>query len=102
MEVGVRPNSGRVEPSAALGDDGLEVGEGGEVPIDDRLVDQGPEMLGRLQLRTVGRQEDEADPLGDDQTFGAMPARVVEHEDDVALAPGCRGRSNFGSLGGSG
>ncbi len=47
----------RIEPSAALGDDGLEVGEGGEVPIDDGFVDQGPEMLSRLQLRTVGRKE---------------------------------------------
>ena len=56
-----------LEPSAALGDDSLEVGERGEVPIDHRLVDQGPEMLGRLQFRTVGRQKHRADPLGDSQ-----------------------------------
>src|SRR5215207_8272680 len=88
VEVGVRLDGLRMEAAAALGDDGLEVGKGGEVPVGDRLVDQGPEMLGRLRFRAVGRQEDEADPLGDGQALGPVPAGVVEHEDDVALAPG--------------
>src|SRR3712207_6769585 len=112
VEIGVRLDGLRIEPSAALGDDGLEVGEAGEVPVDDGLddglVDQGPEvlgpevlgpevlgpevlgpeMLGRLLLRAVGRQEDEADPLGDGQAFRSVPAGVVEPQDDVALAPG--------------
>src|SRR3712207_5955917 len=85
MEIRVWPDGAGVEPSAALGDDGLEIGEGGEVPIDDGLVDLRPEMLGRLQFRTVGRQEDEADPLGDDQALRPVPAGIVEHQDDVAL-----------------
>src|ERR687894_3007451 len=66
---------GGLEPSAASGDGGLEVGERGEVPVDDGLVDQRPEVLGRLQLRTGGRQEDEADPLGDGQASGAGPCQ---------------------------
>src|SRR5918997_3127337 len=88
LEPSAASGDGGLEPSAASGDGGLEVGERGEVPVDDGLVDQGPEVLGRLRLRTVGRQEDEADPLGDGQVFGAVPTGVVEHEDDVALAPG--------------
>ena len=78
----------RSEAAAALGDDGLEVGKGGEVPVGDRLVDQGPEMLGRLQLRAVGRQEHQADPLGDGQALRSVPAGVVQHEDDMAFSAG--------------
>src|SRR3712207_7631662 len=48
--------------------------------------DQGPETLGRLQLRAVGRQEHQADPLGDGQALRSVPAGVVQHQDDVALS----------------
>ena len=58
--------------------------------MDDGLVDQWPEMLGALEFRTVGRQEDEGDSVGGGQAFGAVPVGVVEHEADVALAPGWR------------
>jgi hypothetical protein len=76
-----------LEPSAALGGDDLEVGERGEVPIGDGLVDQGPEVFGRLKLRPGGRQEHQADAVGDGQAHGAVPAGVVEHEHDAARAP---------------
>src|SRR5215204_2534182 len=84
MEVGVRLESGGIEPAAALGDDGGELVQRGDMPIGDRLIHQRPETFGGLELRPVGRQEDEADPVRDGQVFGAMPARVVEHEDDAA------------------
>jgi len=84
----VRLNGLCIGAAAALGDDGLKVGKGGEVPVGDRLVDQGSEMLGRLRFRAAGRQEDEADLVGNERAPGSVPARVVEHEDDVALAPG--------------
>jgi hypothetical protein len=91
---------GGLEPAAAPGDDGLEVGEGCEVPVDDGLVDQGPETFGRLQLRAVGRQEHQADPLGDGEALWAVPAGVVEHQDYVALTarpdlPGEGGEQRF-------
>ncbi len=63
MEVGVWLEDGGLEPAAALCDGGFELGEGGEVAVGDGLVDQRSEMLGRLQLRAVGRQEDGADPV---------------------------------------
>jgi hypothetical protein len=58
------------------------------MPVDDWLIDQWPEMFSGLEFGRRGRQEDEADPVGDGQTLGAMPAGVVEHEDDAALASG--------------
>ena len=79
------------EGDAALGDDGIEVGEGVEVLVDDGFVDVGPEGFGGLQLGRVGRQEDEADAFGDGERLG-VPAGAVEDEDDdpVASGSGCR------------
>ena len=45
---------GKVE--AALVDEALEVFEVGHVGVDDGLVDDRPERLGRLQFGTVGRR----------------------------------------------
>ena len=88
MEVGVRLKGSGIKLATALGDGGAEFVERGDVPIDDWLIHQGPEMLRGLEFGRVGRQEDESDPLGDDQALGAMPAGIVEHEDDAALASG--------------
>ena len=60
----------RIEAAAALGDDGLEVGKGGEVPVGDRLVDQGPEMLGRLRFRAVGGRKTRLIPSGTAKPLG--------------------------------
>ena len=95
MEVGVRSEGGGIELATALGDGGAEFVERGEMPIDDRLIHQGPEMLGRLEFGGIGWQEDEADPIGDGQAFGSMPAGVVEHEEDAAGAP-CTGLAREG------
>src|SRR3954467_12457430 len=86
MEVGVRSEDGGIELATARGDGGAEVVERGEMPIGDRLIHQRPEMLGWLEFGGIGWQEDQADPLGDGQAFGSMPAGVVEHEDDAAVA----------------
>src|SRR5919107_5232099 len=88
MKVSVRLEGSGIELATARGEGGAEVVQRGDMPIGDRLIHQRPEMLGRLEFGRVGRQEDEADPLGDGQVLGAMPAGVVEHEDDAALAAG--------------
>ena len=87
------------EGDAALGDDGIEVGEGVEVLVDDGFVDVGPEGFGRLQLGGVGRQEDEADAFGDGERLG-VPAGAVEDEDDdpVASGTGLAGEEREGVL----
>jgi hypothetical protein len=40
--------------------------------------------FGGLQLRTIGRQINEANPIGDFEIGGPMPPRIVEHEQDDA------------------
>ena len=77
MEVGVQFEGSRIE-LAARGEDGAEFVERGDLPIDDLLIDQRLEMLGGLEFGRVGRKEDEADLLGDDQALGSMPAGIVE------------------------
>ena len=78
------------ERDALPGDGGVELDEGAEVPIDDRLVEVGPRRLGRLELGAVGRQVDEADGLGDGEAGRAVPAGIVEHERDDPPRPGAR------------
>ena len=78
MKLGVRLEGSRIELATARGEDGAEFVQRGDMPVDDRLIDQGPEVLGGLEFGRIGRQEDEADPVGDGQTFGSMPAGVVE------------------------
>ncbi len=50
MKVGVRVEGGSIELVAARGDDGAEFVERGDMPIDDRLVHQGPEMFRGLEF----------------------------------------------------
>ena len=87
MEVGVRLEGSGLELAAALGDGGAEFVQRGDMPINDWLIHQGPEMLRGLEFGRVGRQEDEADPLGHDEALGSMPAGIVEHEDDAGVPP---------------
>ena len=42
----------------------VEVLDGLEVAVDEWLIDEGPQMLGGLQLGTVGGLEDEPDAVG--------------------------------------
>jgi hypothetical protein len=65
----------------------IEGFEGFEVLVDDGFVDERPEAFGGLQLGTVGRQEDQG-AVRDGQAAGAVPAGVVGHEDDDAIAFG--------------
>ena len=54
--------------------------------VDHRLVDQRPKMLGRLQLRSVGRRNTRRSPRGR-PNVRAMPAGIVEHQDHGASGP---------------
>ena len=69
MEVGVRLDDGRVQATTALGNDGVEIIRSGEVPVDDWLVDQGPQPLGRLKLRAI---------RGQDQNASVMPSGTAK------------------------
>src|SRR3954454_13879657 len=50
----------------------IEIGQGVEIAVGQRLVDHGPEMLGRLEFRGIGRQELQADAVGNLQFLGAL------------------------------
>ena len=76
------------ELDALVGNDGVELGKGGEVPVGDRLVDVDPERFGGLQLGGIGRQIDEADAFGNRQARRGVPAGAVEDEEDDAVAAG--------------
>ncbi len=39
-----------IEEPASLSEHGVEIIDGLEVSVDDRLIDEGPEVFGRLQL----------------------------------------------------
>jgi hypothetical protein len=47
------------------GDFLVELCDGCDVLVDDRLVDKRPKSFGGLQLRGVGRQINEANAIGD-------------------------------------
>jgi hypothetical protein len=76
MEAGLSSDEFGVlaELDTLTGDHGVEVGEGCEVLVRERLVDMDPEGLGRLQLGGVGRQVDEADAIGDCEARRGVPA----------------------------
>jgi len=89
-----------VQRAASLGDGGVEIVDGLEMFVDQRLIDEGPQVLGRLELGTVGRLIDESDAVGHWQVFRAMPAGIVEGENNDALAPGaCLPREGFEQFG---
>src|SRR5580704_17223491 len=66
------------------GDFLVELGDGCDVLVDDRLVDKRTKSFGGLQLRGVGRQINEANTIGYFEIGWPMPSRIVEHEQDDA------------------
>src|SRR5271163_2279097 len=76
------------EGDALVGDFLFEVLDGRDVLVDDRLVDEGPQSFRRLELRTVRRQINEADAIGDPQADWAMPSGIVEDQQDDASDAG--------------
>jgi len=59
---------------ALVGDFRVEFLDSCNVLVDDRLVDKCPKSFGRLQLRTIGRQMDEANAIGDFEIGPCHPA----------------------------
>src|SRR5829696_2191093 len=77
-----------VEFDAALGDDGLEIGKCRKVGVHDRLVEHGPETLRGLKLGCVARQMEQPDPVWNAKVRFGVPAGLVQHEHEAALAAG--------------
>ena len=76
------------ERDAALADNVVEVLDRLEVRVDQRLIDELPQMLGRLQLGTVRGLVHEPDTVGHAEVFRAVPAGVVDLDDGAPLLAG--------------
>ena len=63
-----------------------------EVFIDDGLIRQRPQAFGGLDLWRVRWQEHQFNAFRNFQILGDMPARAVEHQDDLLVEAG----ANFG------
>jgi len=74
--------------AAPLGDDGIEIVDGVEVGVGERLIDERPQMLGGPELRAMGRLVDEPDAVGDGEVLRTVPSGIVELEHDDAVGPG--------------
>jgi hypothetical protein len=83
-----------IEDPATVCDGSFEIGEGREVLVGERLVENRPKVFSRLQFGGVARQVDEPDTLGHDQVRRSVPAGVVEQKRDNTLAsrPGLAGK----------
>ncbi len=66
----------------------LQLLDGSEVAVDQAGVGQWPQVLGRLELGRVRRQEEQMDMLGYTQAEARVPAGPVEHEDDLLAGTG--------------
>ena len=79
-----------IENATALGHDVLEISKRGEVLVGEWLVEDGPEVLGRLQFGGVWGQVDEPEALRDGQVGRGVPAGAVEpeHDDAIPSRPG--------------
>jgi hypothetical protein len=72
------------EGDASLSDFRFEFRDGRDVLVDDRFVNESPKSFGGLQLGTIGRQINEANPIWDFEIGRPMPPCIVEHEPDDA------------------
>ncbi len=76
------------EATATLGENLIEFIQSLEVFIDDGLVRQRPQAFGGLDLWRVRWQEHQFNAFRNHQIPGDMPARAVEHQDDVLVGAG--------------
>src|SRR3954447_8597301 len=75
-----------IEDPAPVCDGSVQIGEGLEVLVRERLIEDGPEGLGGLKLGGVWGQVDEPNSIRDSQVRRGVPAGVVELKYDDALA----------------
>lgn len=67
---------------------GRHIGEG---PVDERLIEQRPQMFGRPQLRRLRGRVDRVPPFADGERGAGMPERPVEYRHDTPPGPRARG-----------
>lgn len=92
-----------LEPAASRGNGAIEVVDGFEVLVDERLIDKGPEALSGLEFRAARRLIDQPDAIWNWKIFWAVPAGIIKLQDDDAIAAGTgftrKGGEQFGKEG---
>ena len=102
MKVGVVFDGAVIllEAAAPRRNGAIEVVDGFEVLIDERLIDKGPKALSGLKFRAAWRLIDEPDAVWNWKIFRAVPAGIIKLQDDDAIAAGtrlaCEGGEQFG------
>jgi hypothetical protein len=76
------------EITPPLCQDLIEIGQSVEMLIGQRHIDHGQEMLCRLEFRGIGRQELEADAVGNLQILGDMTTGAIDNEHNDLVRPG--------------
>src|SRR4051794_25257270 len=78
------------EDPATVCDRAFQIGKGLEVAVRERLIQNGPQVLSRLELGRVRGQVDEPEALRHDQVWRGVPAGAVEpeHDDAIPSRPG--------------
>ena len=94
MEVCPEAELIAVEDPATVCDRAFQIGEGRKVAVRERLIQNGPEVLGGLKLGGVRGQVGEPEALRHDQVRCGVPAGAVEpeHEDAIPSRPGLAGK----------
>ncbi len=94
MEVCPETELITIEASATVCDDAFQIGEGLEVLVGERLIENRPEVLSRLKLGRVRGQVGEPEALRHDQVRFGVPAGAVEpeHDDAIPSGPGLTGK----------
>src|SRR3954468_13094885 len=85
MEVCPEAELIAVEDPATVCDRAFQIGEGRKVAVRERLIQNGPEVLGGLKLWGGGGQVGEPESLRHDQFRFGVPAGAVEPEHDDAI-----------------
>src|SRR5829696_6837444 len=90
MEVCPEAELTAVEDPATVCDRAFQISEGRKVAVRERLIQNGPEVLGGLKLGGVWGQVDQPDPIRNSQVGRGVPAGVVElqYNDPIPSRPG--------------
>lgn len=89
----------RLQGQAALGLCIFEVVDAGEVPVGQCGVGQRPEVLSRLQLGRVGRQEEQVEVLRHAQPRARVPAGAIQDQHNLLGRAGADLAGEGGKLG---
>jgi hypothetical protein len=88
------------EDDAAVADRRVEALDGVKAAVGERFVNEGPEMFGRLELRTVGWLKHQANTLRYGEVFRPVPAGISRSRYYVAtpafFEPTPRARNSVG------